>query len=182
MEITASSKYDWETIKKFNYFHNFKRSKFLNVIHIIIIVCFFINLINTTMSLVLDYFDSEILLSFLTVVIVTFLLVLIYFVLPKTMFKKNKVGKNSENKFVFKEKVFEIEGGNGDVIGKSEIKYAILHKVYETKKFLYVYINPRQAYIVDKETVSDEVALRDLLISEVGNKKYIFKVKEQRFT
>lgn len=177
MEITATSKYDWETIKKFNNFHNFKRSGILNALHIIIIVCFLIGLIDIVMSLIFGYFDSETLSRFITLILVTFIMILIYFILPKIMFKKNKVGKDAENRFVFKEETFEIEGGNGNASGKSEIKYSVIHKIYETKEFMYIYINSRQAYVVDKETVSDEATLRDLLISEVGLKKYIFKIK-----
>ena len=42
MEIKASSKYDWETIKKFNKFHNFTKIKALNISIIVLdVFCVF---------------------------------------------------------------------------------------------------------------------------------------------
>lgn len=177
MEIKASSKYNWETIKKFNRFHNFKRGKFKIVCNVLLVLCTIIILADTVISLIFNTFSGDTLSRLLIWIFVTIMLIFVYFIMPKVAFKKNKVGKNSENLFTFREDTFEIEGSNGNYNGKSEIKYSVLHKIYETREFLYIYINFNQAYIVDKKTISDEALLRELLVSKIGNKKYIYKIR-----
>ena len=174
MEIKASSKYDWQTIKAFQRFHNFKSNGFKKAFPIIYIVLVSIFLISFILSCVFDSVDSDLITSLILQIVCFLLLWLIYFVLPKVAFNKNKIAKNSENHFVFRDEFFEISGETESYHGSSEVKYDALCKICETKEFFYLYINPRQAYIVEKATVSEDLIadLRQHLLNKSGPKKY----------
>lgn len=174
MEIKASSKYDWQTIKTFQRFHNFKATAFKKVLPIIFIVAIVVFLFSFAVSCFLDTVDAELISLLITDILCIFLLWLIYFVLPKVAFNKNKIAKNSDNHFVFRDEIFEVSGATESYRGSSEIKYDALYKICETRDFFYLYINSRQAYIVEKSTVSEELIadLRQHLLNKSGPKKY----------
>ena len=176
MEIKASSKYDWETIKKFNRFHILSRARFFNVLillmEIYMIFVFAFAAISQT-------FTTGLLPSFCLFLLWNAFIVFVYFGLPKIRYNKNKVIKNSENRFVFTENDVTETSGNGLHTGTSAVKYDAMWRVYETKGYIYLYINSNQSYIVDKSTVTGGTVedLRMLLISKIGAKKYKVKFK-----
>ena len=178
MEIKASSKYNWETYKKFNNFHNFKRSVFQKVLNIIVLACTAILLVCDAVLLILGAFDAEMLGANMCIVYVALLYLLAYVILPRLNFKKSKILIDSENSFVFKEDSFEEQSENKQGKSQSEIKYSAIYKIYETGEFIYIYISHISAHIIEKSTIAESElnTLRGVLLNGVGTKKYIFKL------
>lgn len=178
MEIKASSVYDWKTIKQFYRFHNFGRNGIRKAMPIIYAVAVAIFIFCFVLAVIGDYVDGEMISLLVIEVLIILLLAFIYFILPKINFNKNRLLKNGVNNFVFKETEFTVEGASGLYNGCSEMKYEGLHKIYETKDYIYLYITPFQSYIVEKSKIEDgrESDLRKLLINTVGEKyKMVFK-------
>lgn len=177
MEIKASSKYNWETIKKFSRFSSFKKSKVSMACYIIFLVAFVVFAVMFAIACLFDFVDAELIIDAAMILFFGLYLAFFIFAFPKIQFKKNAVYKNSENTFVFRDEEFTVSGENNICNGTSTIKYTGLHKVYETREYIYLYATPRQAYIVDKEKIEKgkESELTKLLINNVGDKyKVVF--------
>ncbi len=176
MEIKASSKYDWETVKKFNRFHIFNRARFFNVLIVLMELYMIFIFVFSAIS---QTFTTGLLPSFCLFLLWNALIIFVYFGLPKIRYNKNRVVKNSENHFVFTENDVTETSDNGMHNGTSVVKYDAMWRVYETKGYIYLYINSNQSYIVDKSTVEGGTTedLRMLLISKIGADKYKVKIK-----
>ncbi len=176
MEIKASSKYDWETIKNFNKFHNFTRTKALNIGLIILdVVCVLLFLLAATLSIL----EFETIMIYVLLLFVNIMLIFVRFILPKIQYKQNKMLHGVVNEATFKDNEISIEQRGENVCGTTTVKYDAVWRVYETKDFIYLYVNLRQAYIVDKATVTSGTAadLRMFLMKTVGMSKYKVKSK-----
>lgn len=174
MEIKASSKYDWNTIKSFNIFNRFKRTALKRVMTIILAIAIILTLLIFAAAIAMDSFDD----TLRTLFIAELAIVAVYFfgafLLPKLIFNLDKIKKNAENHYVFKEKSFVASNEIQGIKSNSEIDYYILHSVYETSGYFYIYISSRKAFIVDKEKIEDgkQNELRCLLAAAVGNEKF----------
>ena len=176
MEIKASSKYDWETIKKFNKFHNFTKIKALNISIIVLdVFCVFGFCLMCAWRLL----TLELIMIYLLLLFTNLMVVFTRFVLPKMQYKQNKLLHGVVNNIVFKDNAMLIEQSGENTSATAEINYEAVWRVYETKEFIYVYVNPRQAHIVDKSTVMGGTAmdLRMLLVLKIGEDKYKLKCK-----
>lgn len=176
MEIRASSKYDWETIKQFNKFHNFTKAKVLNVVVIVTdVICALLFLL----ALSIDILDFELMMLYVLILFLNLVLVFARFVLPKIQYKQNKLLHGVENKITFEEDQMLIEQHGENTNATATMKYDAIWKVYEAKEYIYIYVNSRQAYIVDKSTVVGGTAmnLRMFLVKNVGMSKYKVKCK-----
>lgn len=176
MEIKASSKYDWETIKEFNKFHNFTKVKALNIGLIILeVVCALLFLLVAA----IDILDFETIMIYVLLLFINIMLVFVRFILPKIQYKQNKMLHGVVNEATFKENEILIEQRGENTCGTTTIKYDAVWRVYETKRFIYLYVNSRQAYIVDKSAVEGGTAdeLRAFLVKTVGMSKYKLKCK-----
>ena len=60
--------------------------------------------------------------------------------------KSGKISNESKNIFSFFDKSFKVRNKEGI----SKIKYIRLHKVYETDRFFYLYLNSKNAFIISK--------------------------------
>ena len=177
MEIKASSKYDWETVKALNNFYYLNR---MRVIFVLFIVCFVLNSVIQIESLIVngemahDHLSNLIYLSFLV-----FAFLFIIFVLPKIKYNNNKYSKDSKNEFVFTSENIKLTQTHELHNSENELSYNAIWRIYESKKFIYMHIGRRQTYIVDKSTVTGGTVedLRMLLISKIGAKKYKIKCK-----
>ena len=94
-------------------------------------------------------------------------------------YKQNKLLHGVVNNIVFKDNAMLIEQSGENTSATAEINYEAVWRVYETKEFIYVYVNPCQAHIVDKSTVMGGTAmdLRMLLVLKIGEDKYKLKCK-----
>lgn len=176
LEIKASSKYDWETIKKFNRFHNFTKNKSANIALVIMdIFCAFL----FVLTFIWAELDFELIMIYLLLVFVNLVLVFAMFVLPKIQYKQNKQLHGVVNNIAFQENELLMEQCGENASGMGNFNYQALWRIYETKDSIYLYLNPRQAHIVNKSTVTGGTVedLRMLLISKIGEKKYKMKFK-----
>lgn len=64
--------------------------------------------------------------------------------------KSDKVSDKSTNKYTFYEKYFEIKNKNGIF----NYKYFMLHKIFETPEYFYLYVSKENAFLVAKNTFS----------------------------
>ena len=176
MEIKASSKYDWETIKKFNRFHNFTKNKSANIA--LVVMDIFCGLLFV-LTYIWSALNLELIMIYLLLVFVNLVLVFAMFVLPKIQYKQNKQLHGVVNNIAFQENELLMEQCGENASGMGKFNYQALWRIYETKDSIYLYLNPRQAHIVNKSTVTGGTVedLRMLLIAKIGAKKYKIKCK-----
>lgn len=179
MEITAFAKYDWKTIKKFNHFHNFKKNKLKRATVPILLFALAISLLGFAVCFFLDEFDSTLTTLLIIEVLLVLLLLFRWFIMPRINFNLNKIAKNNTNEYIFKDETFSVSCESNGMSGNSEIKYKNIRCFYETKEYIYVYINMNQAFIVEKDSISSEnfEALRTHLLETMENKKYKIVLK-----
>ncbi len=103
------------------------------------------------------------------------LMVLQYFYIPKRMYKRFGDYKDRTNSFSFSDYNFtEVTTTPDRQKSKSStFNYCDVLKTIETDKYIFIYINRRSAYIVEKETI-DKEKIGDLR-ARLSDKKYIFK-------
>lgn len=114
----------------------------------------------------------------LVFIFVLFLFMIYYFTRKnygniKKLFTSGVIFEFRNNDFIIKQK-------NNLYTGESAIKYEALYKVYETETMFYVFITPRQAFLINKNGIIDDNpnSLRTILMNEVDRKKYIKCFKE----
>lgn len=164
-EIKTTTIYSEAKIKQFLKIYFFDRIKsiriILNILIILLIVYFFVNLDNNT---TLDYIA--------TFIAVFGLLEVNTNIVPNLNYNRLKKKKDNiidmEIQYIFKKNNFEI---NSD---KTEyIDYDKLYKIINTKNAYYLYISRDRAFIVDKEVISKENI-------EILDKKFKDKVKNYK--
>ncbi len=103
------------------------------------------------------------------------LIVLLYFYTPKQMLKGLGDYKDGLNSFVFNDYNFTevTTTPDGQKSKSSTFNYCDVLKTIETDKYIFIYINRRSAYVIDKETI-DSGKIGDLR-AKLADKKYIFK-------
>lgn len=88
----------------------------------------------------------------LTLGLIVFILYRVYH--PKNIVKKEKESdkftNNNTNTFKFFDKNFEVKNNNGSFV----FKYFMLHRIFETKDFFYLYVNRENAFLVSKSAFS----------------------------
>ena len=62
--------------------------------------------------------------------------------------KSDKISDNNTNTFIFFDKNFEVTNNNGSF----KFKYFMLHKIFETNDFFYLYVNKENAFLVAKDS------------------------------
>lgn len=185
MEIKASSKYDWETIKKLNKFHFFVRFRAFTIIVASAFVLYMLTIVGRIPSIILFTkfygFSLDYIQDIVFYIIVMALWLFWILAMPKIRYNRRKDAKNCENEFVFTEQKIQLFQHKELINSSTEILYSAIGRVYEVKDFIYIYLidNKRGAYIVDKSTVCDGTVeeLRNLFISKVGADKYKLKCK-----
>lgn len=71
---------------------------------------------------------------------------------------------NRENVYTFYDEYVEVKTMYHDeVSGSSKLYYSDIFKVKETKSFIFIYLNPQQAFPILKENVSDLDYLKKLI-------------------
>ena len=177
MEIKASSKYDWETVRALNNFYYLNR---MRVIFVLFIVCFVLNLVIQIESLIVNgEMTHDHILNLIYLAFLAFALLFIIFVLPKIKYNNNKYSKDSKNEFVFTDENIKLTQTHELHNSENKLSYNAIWRIYESKMFIYMHIGRRQTYIVDKSTVTGGTVedLRMLFISKIGAKKYKIKCK-----
>lgn len=177
MEIKVETEYDYEVFKKYFRFFVFrgkhytvKKNIFFAFIILVTSICI-ISLIDVITS---ERFELYFFVLLIVYLILFFNWIFLYFIRPKLFYKKDKM-KDRLYTFVFREDKMLVSSAGSGVSSSSEVDYASLLKAYEIDDFIYLFINPRQAYLVNKTNI-DMIAvnnLRNLLKSKFPPDKYI---------
>lgn len=126
----------------------------------IIIIFGGVSLILTIASAIFDKKLDSILLIATAVFLVMGIALLISFNKTIQSFQKT----NRENVYTFYDEYVEVKTMYHDeVSGSSKLYYSDIFKVKETKSFIFIYLNPQQAFPILKENVSDLDYLRKLI-------------------
>jgi len=179
MEIRASVKMDYKTIRKFT-FHSIFTSPlllillgFLTVFELDQLLTLIMELIYPTGYLTVDLFY-----------IIVFLLptmVWIFILLrPRMIYRKLGHVKNHMQYYIFQTNRLTITSETELSRGESEISYDLLKKVKETAEYLYLTTTNRRVYIICKTSIENG-NLEELLefFSEQKHIKCSFKSKKK---
>ena len=123
----------------------------------------------------LTWFDtasSTIRFCLILIIVWDFLCLFCYFILPRFLVGKTKT-LNTSVKYLFQDDCFQIEAENPYAHETSEVRYAMLSKVWKNGDDVYLFISSRQGYIVDLAGLSPEhtALLKNLLESVIDPKK-----------
>lgn len=171
MEINATSKFDYETMRAFYYMSIKKRvileTGFFAVLEAIVILEMFLFGISS----VLCGLAIGIPLGSLIVCLLRLLGV-------KSYYKSYGKMKNVENEYTFLEDSLRAVSNNEGIRGESEIKYSMIEKVIEKPDYFYIFQTKRQVIIVDKSTITGGTVadIRNKLMP-ILQKKYYYKCK-----
>ncbi len=176
MDIKAKSKYDYEAIRALIRISAFKKDNPKVVYIVSVVYGLSLAMIITVAGMFYGWMNMY---NYLLGVIVFILLLMnwAYFWLPKITYNKMVEFRNLENEFTFLDDSLKIISKNGKYTGEAEFKYSILPKVIENSKYILVYQNKSQAYIVDKSTIEGGTVeeLRNVLQAKINGKYIICK-------
>lgn len=159
--------YTKENYLKFNQFHIRKRRMVPAVISYILLAFIFV------VGIMLLLLGESIALAIVYLVFAV-ITTLYYIYLPNLavnrILKTDKTFENTKNHYWFYRDHVAVENKYGD----TKIKYDQLYRIYETSQFYYLYLNSRQAFLVEKNNSANQEQLTKLLQEQLG-KNYIVK-------
>lgn len=173
MEIKAKSNISYEAYKALFNVSARGVKIFYDVVAIIIglyIVLFSLSLIFNENQ------DKNIIPELIVYTIVECAIIFLRIYLPKIKYKMNNISEKTNSIFIFRENSIETFVNSDTVSSHSELQYSGLLKVYEKDKFIFIFVNKLQAYVIDKSTIENgtETELRTILQNNLGN-KYKYK-------
>lgn len=171
MEIKATSKFDYETIRTF-YYMSIKRRVILETVFfavleaIIILEMFLFGISSVLCGLAIGIPVGSLIVCLLRLLGV------------KSYYKSYGKMKNVKNEYTFLEDSFCAVSNNEGMCGESETKYSMIEKVIEKPDYIYIFQTKRQAIIVDKSTITGGTVedIRNKLMP-ILQKKYYCKFK-----
>jgi len=97
---------------------------------------------------------------------------LILWLMPRRYYRSIKKYLDMPCSFVFDDDHFIADSNSPLWQGHTDGQYEMLHRVYETDRFFYVYINSNQAHLVGKADISvgSAAELRQLFLKKLGNR------------
>lgn len=116
--------------------------------------------------------------GWLLIGIIVFLAIMLFILMvlsPKLYIKRAGNIVSLENEMIFTENAFTVISKGDFLQERTEMNYDFLFRVYETKKYFYVYMDPVRAYIIPKDDIIEGTSegLRQLLITKPFKKKYV---------
>lgn len=173
MNINASCKFDYKSIKALTHLSTYRKSdpKKRMLSFLITFAVLSVIIVAEIILIAPDPF----LFYLLAIAVVCLLIDLyVYFIIPKISFAAMKNMQNTENEYIFSDNSVKITSKSSEYNGEANIEYTLFVKVYETSEYLFIYQTKNQAFIVDKSTVTGGTAeeIRERLSSCLG-KKYI---------
>lgn len=172
MEITFLTTMDQKTVKAFYravlYAKNPKKSMVLYTVFLFLLAAIYLWQGHTY-----GWSTGLIVLS-ATMAIAAISQPFLYYVLPQIKFRAYDKRQGLAIKYVFGDEEVQIFAENQEYEDKAKIKYSMIVKVRETSDYFYIYMNTRQAFIVDKATAVGGTAeeVRNKLRSCLGKKHY----------
>ncbi len=173
MNVKAKCRYDYESVKALVHTSFFKRRnpKTVFILLLIIGIIFLLKEIIIGFSQGIESMSGLIIIAALCWI---YLSVFMYWLMPKKQYKALCKMENMVNEYTFCDNVIKVTSINATYNGGAEIKYSMIPKVIETSKYLFVFQNKNQAFVVDKSTITDGTVddIRAKLAPMLG-KKYI---------
>ena len=154
MEIKAKGIFDYESIKALVHLQMFgkhdpkRKMRFWTIL-------FSVLLIVVIGEMSLFGVDGFLVLMLGCAVFCIILECFMYFILPKMQYNSLVKMKDIVNEYVFAEESMCVTSTGEDYSSQGEINYSILVKVYETSRYLFIFQNRAQAFIVDKNTIEE---------------------------
>lgn len=175
MKITATSKFNYKTIKNFVRTMAFYKT---NPLKKLITYCEIFAVLSAVILLEMYLLDNDPV--FVVALIVAILAVLfelyLYFVLPRIRYNALGQMKGCTNEFTFTDdSIRQVSYDNG-YSGESRIDYKVLSRAIETSVYFYIFQTKSQAMVVEKATIEGGTAeeLRMKLQSVLGKKYKIY--------
>lgn len=173
MNIKASCTFDYESIRAFVHFTMFKKAEPKKRILIWSIVYTVLTLVIAVEMLLFG--GDLVLIGLLGVcLLILFYGFFAYFILPKIRYKALGKIKGTVNNYIFSDDSLTVMSQSDEFNGESSFKYSMFTRVWETSRYLFMFQNNSQAFLIDKTTVTDG-SFDDIKtkLSEFPNIKYI---------
>lgn len=171
MEIKASGKLSYDGIKYLIHTNIFKKLNPKVGMALFSVPCLLAFLYYLLCSIKFSplYFSVA-----LYLLLIFYLLCLVYFFLPMVRYKKLSKFKDAVNEYTFYDDKICIYSQNDLYKSSVEMKYELIERAIETRKYLFIFKDKAQAYMVEKNTISNGTVddLRRKLFPILG-KKYI---------
>lgn len=173
MEIKASGKLSYDGIKYLIHTNMFKKLNPKVGMTLFSVPCLLAFLYYLLCSI---KFSSLYLPTASYLFLILYLLCLVYFFLPMVRYKKLSKFKDAVNEYTFYDDKICICSQNDLYKSSAEMKYELIERVIETRKYLFIFKDKAQAYMVEKNTITNGTIddLRRKLIFYVGDKYRIY--------
>ena len=171
--IEVRTKYTKKAIRKYHWFHSYKKMP-----QKIMTIVFSIAYLFMLYSVILSFFTTGDLSGVFSKAVFIIGMPALFLVAPiistNNMLKKSSAYFGSGSTFTFYEDHFTGITVGGAINSTSEINYAALVKAYETKAYFYLYLQPSQAYVIDKQAFTQGTPgeLSALLRKALPEKKF----------
>ena len=176
MDITITTRYTYNLIKAFSRFQVFK-GRYSRIMAGVFPSFLAFVFGGTLYNLIAGDFFALDLLLLLSAGSAFCAYMISFFYYPRSVYKKHiAFFGETVNRFYFSEDIMVVRAVSDRYSGKSEIRYRDLKTVYETKDYLYLYLNSLQAFVICREEIDDEETfetVRTLLRQALGTKHYI---------
>lgn len=118
-------------------------------------------------------FSVYYLIILLIAVVIDFLVIYSYFIMPKVKLKSFTEENEVTNHFTFCDDSIRIRSVSKKRTGTSDIKYTMIYKACESKDTFYLFLNKRGALIIKKDCITNGTVegLRALLTEKISYKR-----------
>ncbi len=173
MEVKAKCKYDYEACRAVSYIANYRKQNPVKAIitHLIIEAALVAGNLFVITTIGWN-FSNMLMLVLLSIVAVLDLFM--YFVIPRLQYRSMSKMKDLENRYVFLDDYFSAVTVSEEYSAEATIRYSLLEKAFETSRYIFLFENKRQTFIVDKLTIDNGTAeqVRERIVSVLG-KRYM---------
>ncbi len=173
MQITAQGKMDADAIKALNHVLMFgkkepKKQFTLRCAMLLVLFALFV-IYGVTLG-----FDAFVWLFLFACGVCLLLQCYLYFLLPNLHIKAMGQLLGCVNQYEFDEEIFSVTSDTPEFNGTSQINYALVKKVYETGKYIFLVMTNHTTYIVNRDSFDHESqkSLQELLCKKI--EKYIY--------
>ncbi len=154
MNVTAQGTIDRDSIKALNNIMIYGKKKPLKRL-IWQTVLFFLLAAVLLIEGILWGFEDFMLWLIALCLIAVLMLNYLYFILPLIRIRQAGKSLGCVNRYEFTEEGFTATSDMPDFSGTSQTKYAMIKRVYETDRYLFLIMTNNAAFIIEKSTLSD---------------------------
>lgn len=152
MEIKAKGVFDYESIKSLTHVSMFGRKKPKNSFmrNNIMFACLLMLLM---IEMIIFGVDVQLIVLLILDALLFAFNCFIYFIMPKIQFNALQQMKNIENHYIFSDDIITVTSKNENYTGETQLNYSIICKVIENSKYVYIFHNKNQVFMVDKSSI-----------------------------